>query len=98
MILYGYTADRPSGVPHDFKVFARLGFLKGTLPEGLLWEHVWWRVTREHPSKDIIEPAPMDPNLADECVRQTLFEPTDTIAELCLQVFCRQACPLQGQL
>lgn len=72
-ILYGYTADRPSGVPHDFKVFARLGkqtsFMKGTLPEGPPWEHVWWRGAREHPSKDIIEPAPMYPNLVDECVR-----------------------------
>lgn len=103
-ILYGYTAERVSGAPNDFKVFAGLDkqahFMKGTLPEGRLWDHVWWRVTREHPSKEIVEPAPMRRNLADGYVHQTLFEPTDITAELWYSptTLWRQACPLHGLL
>ena len=50
-ILYGYSSERPQGVPQDFKVFARLDkqarYMKGTLPEGPNWDKVLWRVTRE---------------------------------------------------
>ena len=85
-ILYGYSSERPQGVPQDFKVFARLDkqakYLKGTLPEGPNWDRVWWRVTRDFKSRDIIKSEPMDPSLGEEVVNAPLIDDTDIVTEL----------------
>lgn len=85
-ILYGYSSERPQGVPNSFKVFARLDkgatFLKGTLPEGPTWDTVWWRVTRDSDTKAIIASEPIDVNMGEDVVHAPLIEPTNIITEL----------------
>ena len=55
---YGYSSERPQGVPQEFKVFARLDkqarCMKATLPEGPR-DKVWWRVTRDFKTGNIIK-------------------------------------------
>ena len=85
-ILYGYSRERPQGVPQGFKVFARLDrnarYLKGTMPEGPSWDNVWWRVTREFKTGDIIKSEPMDPNLGENVINAPLIDDTDIVTEL----------------
>ena len=77
-ILYGYSSERPQGVPQGFKVFARLDrnarYLKGTMPEGPSWDNVWWRVTREFKTGDMIKSEPIDPNLGEDVINAPLIE------------------------
>ena len=85
-ILYGYSSERPQGVPQDFKVFARLDkqgrYMKGTLPEGPSWDQVWWRVTREFKTGSIIKFEPIDPSLGEEIVNAPLIDDMDIVTEL----------------
>ena len=85
-ILYGYSSERPQGVPQGFKVFARLDknarYLKGTMPEGPSWDNVWWRVTRDFKTGDVIKSEPIDPNLGDEVINAPLIDDTDIVTEL----------------
>ena len=85
-ILYGYSGERPQGVPLDFKVFARLDkqarYMKGTLPEGPSWDQVWWRVTREFKTGNIIKSEPIDPSLGEEIVNAPLIDDMDIVTEL----------------
>ena len=85
-ILYGYSSERPQGVPQGFKVFARLDrnarYLKGTMPEGPSWDNVWWRVTRDFKTGDIIKSEPIDPNLGEDVINAPLIDDTDIITEL----------------
>ena len=85
-ILYGYSSERPQGVPQGFKVFARLDrnarYLKGTMPEGPSWDNVWWRVTREFKTGDMIKSEPIDPNLGEDVINAPLIDDTDIVTEL----------------
>ena len=85
-ILYGYSSERPQGVPQGFKVFARLDknarYLKGTMPEGPNWDNVWWRVTRDFKTGDIIKSEPIDPNLGEDVINAPLIDDTDIVTEL----------------
>ena len=85
-ILYGYSSERPQGVPQEFKVFARLDkharYMKGTLPEGPSWDKVWWRVTREFKTGNIIKSEPMDPSLGEDVINAPLMDDMDIITEL----------------
>ena len=78
--------ERPQGVPLDFKVFARLDkqarYMKGTLPEGPSWDQVWWRVTREFKTGNIVKSEPIDPSLGEEIVNAPLIDDMDIVTEL----------------
>ena len=57
-------------------------YLKGTLPEGPSWDKVWWRVTREFKTRNIIKSEPMDPSLGDEVVNAPSIDDMDIFTEL----------------
>ena len=85
-ILYGYSSERPQGVPPEFKVFARLDkqarYMKGSLPEGPNWDQVWWRVTREFKTGNIIKSEPIDPSLGEDVINAPLIDDMDIVTEL----------------
>ena len=80
-ILYGYSSERPQGVPSEFKAFARLDkqarYMKGTLPEGPNWDQVRWRVTG-----NIIKSEPVDPSLREDVINAPLIDDMDIVTEL----------------